>query len=525
MSQRILVVDGDSASQGFIRLLLEGHGCQVDLASGGIQGLERAGAGQYAAVLIDFHLPDMDGHALGLWLAERRGDGFSPALIGLSANRAAVAPRAGDGGVFSAILPKPIQPGALFEAIDRVLASTPAPPAATRRGGPEGPDAARQAAVARWRDCDLQSCPRVFACPAPTPEQAKALALCFEMVDEADAELIVLLERHGMSEARRLSQRDGKTHRPIISLSADHGDICDALFEVGKGASWRQVAALVSRKQAQPGGEPQERRHASRLTLEREQLAAVAPALSMRHRRLPAAPPPKGVDAGVRILLIEESAKGQLPLTITLAQGGHDVCRVLDMEAARIIAARNAFDLAVIDAPREVDPCADLGDFRAAHPELPILLLHGGLSVLQRADLARLDLVTILARKAPADAVLKAIADAVPKSVADPIDRYVLRTLVSSVGNESVVRLVSKLIAQVEALMRGGPLLNDRWGAGRLVQLSSCARMLGLPDLSSACASLAAVLEQGGDTAPGLGALADAMMRVREAMARQSCSV
>jgi hypothetical protein len=67
------------------------------------------------------------------------------------------------------------------------------------------------------------------------------------MVIPKDADLVILLERHGMGEARRLAPPADKVHRPVIALSADHADLCEAVFEITSEASWRKTASLVRR--------------------------------------------------------------------------------------------------------------------------------------------------------------------------------------------------------------------------------------------------------------------------------------
>lgn len=251
MSHRILLIEDDPISQDIIRSLLAGQGHQVDVAADGFSALERARAIRYDVALIDYHLPEMDGYALGRLLCEQRpAEGPAPVLIGLTADRNGLAARRGADAVFKAILPKPIRPGELFEAIARLCAAPAAmaAPAAVDSAtpAPVGPDAARRATAALWRGHGLTRHPKAFVCPPPAAEQVQALGLCFELVEPGEAELVILLERHGINEAVRVSRRDGAPKRPVVGLSGDHADICDALFEVDNAASWRALALLVT---------------------------------------------------------------------------------------------------------------------------------------------------------------------------------------------------------------------------------------------------------------------------------------
>jgi len=240
MSRRILLIEDDPISQDIIRSLLVSQGHEVDVVTDGFSALDRARRTRYDAALIDYHLPEMDGYMLGRLLCEQHpSEGATPVLIGLTADRNGLAARRGSDAVFKAILPKPIKPADLFETLERLCAGAQA-------GGSGAPGAApREATLSLWRNHGLPLRPRACICPAPSAEQATALALCFELVEPAQAELVLLLERHGINEAIRISRRDPDRKRPVIGLSDDHADICDGLFKVADGESWRKVATLL----------------------------------------------------------------------------------------------------------------------------------------------------------------------------------------------------------------------------------------------------------------------------------------
>jgi CheY-like chemotaxis protein len=244
MTRRILLIEDDQLSQDIITALLRGKGYAVDVAVDGFAGLEQARKQRYDVALIDYHLPEMDGYALGRLLREQRPDGAVPVLIGLTADSHGLAARRGSDAVFRAILPKPIKPPELFSAIERFCA-TPAQAVASIDAAPPAPDDARRSAAALWRSHGLATPPKAFVTPAPSSEQAAALSLCFELVGARQAQCVVLLERHGLDEAMRATKRDASAPLPIIGLSADHADICDQLFRVDIADSWRALAAAL----------------------------------------------------------------------------------------------------------------------------------------------------------------------------------------------------------------------------------------------------------------------------------------
>jgi DNA-binding response OmpR family regulator len=59
--QKILVIDDDKSVLRTLTLILKRDYYDVDTAETGKEALEKAGAGEYDATLIDVRLPDMDG--------------------------------------------------------------------------------------------------------------------------------------------------------------------------------------------------------------------------------------------------------------------------------------------------------------------------------------------------------------------------------------------------------------------------------------------------------------------------------
>ena len=60
----ILCIDDDSSMLGYQRELLERRGFTVLTAASARQGLQIAVACAVAAVIVDYHMPDMNGHEL-----------------------------------------------------------------------------------------------------------------------------------------------------------------------------------------------------------------------------------------------------------------------------------------------------------------------------------------------------------------------------------------------------------------------------------------------------------------------------
>jgi len=56
---KILIIEDDPVSQLFLKKLLEKKGCEVDVADEAMDGILKAGAGNYQYALVDLVLPGM----------------------------------------------------------------------------------------------------------------------------------------------------------------------------------------------------------------------------------------------------------------------------------------------------------------------------------------------------------------------------------------------------------------------------------------------------------------------------------
>ncbi|MES9905790.1 MAG: response regulator [Sedimenticola sp.] len=77
---KILVVEDDEMISRMVRLRLEMASHQVDTAANGREGVDKALAGTYDLVLMDMHMPVMDGHEATLTLRKQNYSGTIAAL-------------------------------------------------------------------------------------------------------------------------------------------------------------------------------------------------------------------------------------------------------------------------------------------------------------------------------------------------------------------------------------------------------------------------------------------------------------
>lgn len=151
-------------------------------------------------------------------------------LIGVTADRHGLASRRGADARFDAILVKPLDPEALYAALDRLTRPEEVPPPKT------GADAV-------WRRFGLTGRPRALICPAPGPAEAAAFAQAFVPVTRAaDADLLLLSGEAGLPALRAARAETPTRPVPSVDLTGRLPGACDVSFRVAEPASWAAVA-------------------------------------------------------------------------------------------------------------------------------------------------------------------------------------------------------------------------------------------------------------------------------------------
>ncbi|WDE12582.1 response regulator [Thalassomonas haliotis] len=79
----ILLVEDDNVIRKMISMRLQLSGFEVDTAVNGLEGIEKASACLYDAILMDMHMPVMDGHEATRVLREQ---GYQGLIIAVTAS-------------------------------------------------------------------------------------------------------------------------------------------------------------------------------------------------------------------------------------------------------------------------------------------------------------------------------------------------------------------------------------------------------------------------------------------------------
>jgi signal transduction histidine kinase/CheY-like chemotaxis protein len=133
----LLLVEDDLVNQRVASLLLARIGLRCDIASNGLQAIERASAQRYDVILMDMQMPELDGIE-----ATRRIRALpivQPTILALSASTLATERAACFAAGVDGFLPKPIDPAQLQAAMTKIAAKQPLGPRPTVMPPAPGP--------------------------------------------------------------------------------------------------------------------------------------------------------------------------------------------------------------------------------------------------------------------------------------------------------------------------------------------------------------------------------------------------
>lgn len=444
--RRILLIEDDPISQDIIRSLLQTTGASVDVQGDGISGLKAAQSGNYDAILIDYHLPEMDGYAIGRLMRDEAANAAAksgeaspaapgPVLIGFTADQNGLAARRGSDAVFHAILTKPIAPAALFAVLDRLCPARPVMPQAVSADP-------HSLSLALWNDVGLKALPRASVLPEATVEQRAALDLCFNLVESPAAEMILLLERHGINEAKRLRATREGNPLPIMALAEDLSPICDGVFKVHDPASWQMVARALGASPPMAGQTP----------------AQSKPAVA----ETPAAVPVATLSAPLPETADPEPVSTSADLALILRRGIQEP--VGDIHRSFEVLAQSASD-----------------------PVLKAFIARVTASLSDVSHVVGTLLVHLEARQMQAPGTAES-RQAVLPPMPPAIDVETYGAMVRSLGRSAVMSLTDRLLTDLEQLTSGAPETVDEGRLNAVADMAATAAMFGFRELASVCA-------------------------------------
>ncbi|GJD32396.1 Sensor histidine kinase RcsC [Methylobacterium adhaesivum] len=463
---RILLVEDDPDTQALIRALCESRGDRVDIAADGFLGLRLLSERRHGIVLIDYHLPEMDGYALARLMRELARTQDRVRLVGITADHLGLASRRGADTLFDAILVKPLDPATLFATLDRLLQP------ATGPGTAEPADVPLHPADVLWRRRGLKGLPRAILYPAPSDAEAEAVAQAFApAVTASDADIVLISAEAGLDDLRELRAAGPAGLLPAFDLTGRFAAACDGVFRVGDPDSWTALAetalAFARRRAALPSDLPT------------DPAARLAALLFVADRSLGLragdAAPGATYETGL-------SKVDLMAVVLQLMEAGSLAC---EPEAGGIVAA-------LTSAGRDAVLC--VGRSEAGTGWQPPRVRECTETVPEPGT--------------------SALGPAPAASPAHPIDPKRLAALEALVGARQVDELVARLCRTLEVAF---PPDGEWEAAGRVAHaLISAAGSLGFDRVAHTCRALQDVIAAGGDPAQSLQ---DARSASREAHA------
>ncbi len=122
-AKKILVAEDNLVNQKLVLRLLSVLGYTADLAQNGAEALELVESGAYCAVLMDIHMPVMDGIAATKAIRNMQGDSGRVPIIAVTANTVEGARQSCLAAGMNDFLTKPIQRDKFAETLHRWTAA------------------------------------------------------------------------------------------------------------------------------------------------------------------------------------------------------------------------------------------------------------------------------------------------------------------------------------------------------------------------------------------------------------------
>lgn len=250
MTARILLIEDDPVSRDLLASLLSFKGYDVDSAADGFNGLRLAQDNLYDLVLVDYHLPEMDGYAFARLmrsLAERANRPLK--MVAITADQFGLAARRGADAIFDKLLAKPIDPDSLYDCVATLVHPADGQSESDDAineflSEPAAPDP-QSASQVLWRVRGLPHLPSAIILPAPTVAEHQGLSYCFSTSNPEAADCIVVLNEGGLEELAALREKGAAYLLPVLGISESLRPACDWIFSVGESESWTGAARVI----------------------------------------------------------------------------------------------------------------------------------------------------------------------------------------------------------------------------------------------------------------------------------------
>ncbi len=229
MPLQILIADDDILSRDIMAHILVRRGHAVTLAADGVEALEGLRRAHYDLAILDYHMPLIDGATAARQAAVQHA---RTRFIGVTADPNGLEVRDSCGGVFDAIVQKPLSLPVFVEVVEACLA------------GLRGAEA-EQNILTLWRTAGFERRPRIRLAGQDVGHWALPLDECFDLSRPANPDLVLLGESVTLLELATLRTEESLFTLPMIDTAGRWGRVADASFDAEDPAGWSDAAVAA----------------------------------------------------------------------------------------------------------------------------------------------------------------------------------------------------------------------------------------------------------------------------------------
>ncbi len=232
MPAQILIADDDEIARDLMAQVLSDRGYAVSLAKDGVGALSSLRRGRFDIAVLDYTLPLVDGATAAQRISRAGGPAADTLFIGVTADPAGLELRDAEGGVFHAIVQKPLNLKAFLETVESGLSDL-------RRA------AADRDILDAWSRCGFERRPRARFAGDPGRDWTLRLGRAFDMAHPGNPDVVLVTEDVRIDDLAELRTEGNLFTLPMVDVAGRWGRLADAAFDVDDRAGWDEVAATA----------------------------------------------------------------------------------------------------------------------------------------------------------------------------------------------------------------------------------------------------------------------------------------
>ena len=232
MPAQILIADDDEIARDVMAHVLSDRGYAVTLVKDGVGALSSLRRGRFDIAVLDDHLPLVDGATAAQRISRAGGPAAETCFIGVTADPAGLELRGAEGGVFHAIVQKPLNRKAFLDTVESCLSDL-------RRA------AADRDILVAWSRCGFERRPRARFAGEPGRDWTLRLGRAFDLSHPGNPDVVLVTEEVRIDDLAELRTEGNLFTVPMVDVAGRWGRLADAGFDVDDRAAWDEVAATA----------------------------------------------------------------------------------------------------------------------------------------------------------------------------------------------------------------------------------------------------------------------------------------